>query len=236
MTLQEVQKKMSFFRNTVQSYRDLLSESRDQIMPDIVRNFDEISSLRTTLNKLYAGLEKYINKLGKNIETSDGVWNVTYSPYDNAFTNDTLIRVGRSTDLIINDLDYIIGKLESMNEAEFQDLFISKPLPAKNQVGKIIANGGRGGQGGDGPGGGVGGDGGKGGQVYTIQIPESDKANVSHTPGSKKNTYWKYSNPIWLIWTFIKFLWNHKIISTIVIGILASLIATFVYDWWKLID
>ena len=44
---------------------------------------------------------------------SDGVWNVTYSPYDMAFSDDILLRVGPALDAVINDLDWIIGKLEN---------------------------------------------------------------------------------------------------------------------------
>lgn len=63
---------------------------------------------------------------------SNGVWNVSYSPYANAFTKDVLPRIGKSTDLIIGDLDYIIGKLEVMSEKELNNLFIDKNSKGKN--------------------------------------------------------------------------------------------------------
>lgn len=118
MDIETLKEKILQFKNEVKEYRDLLSESRDHIMPEIVRNFEHLDQYRTSLIKQYASLETYIKKFGKGPKLNDGVWNVFYSPYDNAFTKDTLIRVGPSTDAILNDLDYIIGKLENIKNNE----------------------------------------------------------------------------------------------------------------------
>ncbi len=68
---------------------------------------------------------------------SDGVNSYIYPVYPNAFSNDVLIRVGRSTDAVLQDLDYILGKLNGMTEDEFhktlnppqQENDLSQPKP-----------------------------------------------------------------------------------------------------------
>ena len=113
------------FRNDVQGYRELLVRSRDRIMPDIVKNHAQIAQKRSELTSTYAGLEKYIKRIGKNPQMNDGVWNVLYSPYDNAFSADTLVRIGPSIDAVLQDLDYITGKLNTMDQQELDELAYS---------------------------------------------------------------------------------------------------------------
>lgn len=120
------------FYDKVRAYRTLLLESRDPHIPKIIKNHEEIARQKTILIRDYAKLEVYIKKLGKNQLMNDGVWNIWYSPYDNAFSNDILVRTGPSIDAVINDLDYIIGKLEGMNSREFSTLLkSSKPASEK---------------------------------------------------------------------------------------------------------
>jgi len=122
MTLNEVKTIIYEFRKKVQDYRDLMLVSRDSVMPEIVRNGQQIMQMRSELNGEYGRIEKYIKKFGNNPRMSDGVNPVIYPVYNNAFSNDVLIRVGESTDAVLQDLDYIIGKLNGMAEDEFREI------------------------------------------------------------------------------------------------------------------
>lgn len=126
MQLEQLITKFEEFQQMIKTYRALLLKSRDMI-GDIVRNHDEIAEKRSILNREHAGLQKYIRKFGKNPRMNDGVWNLVYSCYDNAFSADILQRVGPSLDGVMQDLDYILGTLTSIDEAEFQKALEAKP-------------------------------------------------------------------------------------------------------------
>lgn len=134
MNIQECRKELAIFQEAVKEYRSLLLESRNPSIPKIEKNQGVISERRSQLNRMYGQLEAYIIKLGKNPKMNDGVWNIIYSPYSNAFTNDILLRVGPSVDAIINDLDYIFGRLDSMSEEDFSELFISEEKESVKEV------------------------------------------------------------------------------------------------------
>lgn len=114
MTVRELKEQIEAFYKKVKSYRSLLVESRNPHIPEIEKNQEKIKESRKILIRKYAKLEPYIKKLGKNPKMCDGVWKIWYSPYDNAFSSDILLRVGPSIDAVIDDLDLIIGKLENM--------------------------------------------------------------------------------------------------------------------------
>jgi len=137
MKREEIIKKIEDFRQAVKAYSALLLESRDSMFPDIVRNHNLIDETKSKLNRTFASLEKYTVKFGNNPVTSDGVWNVTYSPYNNAFTSDTLFRVGPSIDSVIDDLDIVIGRLESVNDSEFEEKINPPKKELKPEV-KIV--------------------------------------------------------------------------------------------------
>ncbi len=143
MNKDECKKTIQEFRGKIESYRKLLLSSRDSIMPNIVRNHGEIDQQKSELNSIYGGLENYIKKLGKNPKINDGVWNIWFSPYDNAFTSDTLVRIGPSIEATLGDLDYILGKIKSMTKEDWSDLFEQKVTTKteKEKEGVIIENG-----------------------------------------------------------------------------------------------
>lgn len=121
MTLAELKTAITEFRQRVQEYRDLMSASRDSVMPEIVRNRQQISQMRAELNAEHGRLEKYLAKFGNNPRMSDGVNPQIYPVYSNAFSSDILLRVGPSTDAVLQDLNYIIGKLNGLTEEEFKE-------------------------------------------------------------------------------------------------------------------
>lgn len=216
MNREEVVKKIEEFRQGCKAYSDLLLDSRDDVFPDIVRNHDLIDEARAKLNRVYASVEKYIKKFGNNPKMNDGVWNVTYSPYDNAFTSDILIRTGRSLDAVIDDLNLVLGRLEAITDSEFEEKI--NPVKPKMEVpiqnSGIVALGGGGGGGGGGPGGGRGGDGGS----VTIGIPY-EQVTIKHV----KNPHKQYWGMLFIpMWDWIK---DH--ISEIIVGVIITLIGGF---------
>lgn len=138
MTLTELKTAIAEFRTRVQAYRDLMAESRDNVMPEIVRNGRQISQMRSELNAEHGRLEKYIAKFGNNPRMRDGVNPYIYPIYNNAFSDDVLIRVGRSTDGVLQDLNYITGKLNGLTESEFAEALqppkkeVSQATPSTN--------------------------------------------------------------------------------------------------------
>lgn len=126
MQLDQLITKFEDFQRMIKVYRALLLESRDMI-GNITKNYDKIVEQRSVLNREHAGLHRYIRKFGKNPHMNDGVWNLVYSCYDNAFSADILQRVGPSLDGVMQDLDYILGTLTLIDEAEFQKTLENKP-------------------------------------------------------------------------------------------------------------
>ncbi len=118
MKNKEVKTNLEEFYKKVRAYRDLLLESRNAYMPEIEKNHEQIAQQKKDLIRDYAKLQSVIEKFGKKPKMNDGVWNVWFSPYDNAFTSDTLIRVGPSLDAVLEDLDFAIGKLEGIDDEE----------------------------------------------------------------------------------------------------------------------
>jgi predicted nucleotide-binding protein len=107
------------FREAISKYRQLLIASRDPLGFETVDNREIVDKERSSLIRVYAALEYYIAEFGGSPRTSDGVWNVTYSPYENAFTPDTLARVRPSLDLVLIDLDLAIGRIRNVSDDEF---------------------------------------------------------------------------------------------------------------------
>jgi uncharacterized protein (TIGR02391 family) len=120
MNKRELIQEILMFRDEVETFRQLLLDSRDSMMPDIVRNHEDISKQRSALVRKRARLSHFISKFGKNPRMRDGVNPEYYQVYDNAFSTDILIRVGPSIEAVIQDLDHIIGSLEGMRNEEFE--------------------------------------------------------------------------------------------------------------------
>jgi hypothetical protein len=121
MKREELIKEIDKFKSRTKSFRKLLLESRDAVA-DIVRNHDKIAKQRSELIRIYAHLEKYIILFGNNPRMSDGVWVVTYPVYTNAFSADILQRIGPSLNAVIQDQDYILGRLDSMTNKDFKNM------------------------------------------------------------------------------------------------------------------
>ncbi len=218
MKKEELTKEISEFRDKVEQFRRLLLESRDNVMPEIVQNHGEITNQRSDLVRTRARLAKYISKLGKNPRMRDGVNPEYYPTYDNAFSTDTLLRVGPSVESVLQDLDHILGTLDAMTDEEFGNLINQQKQETGTQG--IIASTGGGGGGGGGPGGGRGGD---GGSVHITQgiMPE----NI--TIHNLKNPHKEYFKML-----FGSILgWVLKHVSEVVIGVVVVVIGALLLTW-----
>lgn len=131
MNREDLIKEIEIFKDNTEELRKLLLDSRDCV-GDIVENHDKIRKLRSTLNRIRARLEKFILLFGNNPRMSDGVWNILYPVYDNAFSDDILSRVGPSLNVVLQDQDYIIGKLESIDNKEFNEKI--KPVNMRDRT------------------------------------------------------------------------------------------------------
>ncbi|MDO8512677.1 MAG: hypothetical protein Q7S57_05350 [bacterium] len=173
MNLEKLKESILEFQQKVRLYRTLLSTSRDRILPEIRNNHEAIARMRSELNMDYGMLELYLKKFGNNPQMRDGVHPEYYFAYPNAFSSDVLVRVGPSVDAVLQDLDYLLGRLNAIKEDEFSEV---------------------------------------------LRLSKREK---SQSPSNKN--YWQLTNPVWLLWLFTKWIWQHKLISTIftILGLLA---------------
>ena len=100
------------FRQDVQKYKDLLHRSTGPLL-DIEKNHDQLRAMKTSLIKQYAQLEDVIAEYSKKPKYFDPVWRVALDAYELALSSDILQRRGPALDAILDDLDYILAKLES---------------------------------------------------------------------------------------------------------------------------
>ena len=124
--------KITEFYEKIKAYRSLLSNSTDS-MVNIYKNIDEISKQRSNLNIIYGGLSKYIKKIGNNPMRSD-IGGGPYPIYETGLSNDILQRRGPCIDAIIQDLEYILGQLNTMDEEEYQGKFDKTISQQKNII------------------------------------------------------------------------------------------------------
>jgi hypothetical protein len=122
MKLEEFKTEITQFKKGVTSYQRLLRSYFDY-PGDVGDLGSKISTIRSGLLKKYAQLELYIKAIGRNPRLHDGVWANLYSAYDNGLSEDIISRVGPSVDAMLTDLDYIDGKLGTLDEKDFKKLF-----------------------------------------------------------------------------------------------------------------
>jgi hypothetical protein len=96
----------------------LLSRSHNQIV-QIDRNHDQIASERSALTREFGFIEAIVRRLGKNPYRSD-VGGGPYPVYDVALSTDVLQRRGPCIDAALQDMEFILGKLDSMSVDEFE--------------------------------------------------------------------------------------------------------------------
>lgn len=137
MNKNQLIQKITEFYEELRIYRGLLSKSRNS-MVQIVRNHEEIAAQRSNLNKKYGSLERYIKKLGNYPMRSD-VGGGPYPVYEVGLSTDILQRRGPCIDAAIQDLEYMLGRLEGMTDEEYQ--FVINPKPKVHMVPAINASG-----------------------------------------------------------------------------------------------
>jgi len=119
MTRKQLIEKITEFYEQLKAYRKLLSGSRDS-MVQIVRNHEEIAAERSDLNRKYGSLERYIKKFGNYPMRSD-VGGGPYPVYEVGLSTDILQRRGPCIDATIQDLEFILGRLENMTNENFEE-------------------------------------------------------------------------------------------------------------------
>lgn len=114
----EFKNELTCFKIKLESYRDLLLDSRDQRIARIIRNFDEIDRAKEELNLIYGGLEEDLSKF------------ISSSCFRTALSNVPLNLRGRSLDDSIQEVQIAIGRLDRMDDEAFDDLMNpQKPPP-----------------------------------------------------------------------------------------------------------
>jgi len=116
MNKQEIVKKINAFYKELREYRDLLSVSRDGLVR-IVKNHEEIGTRRSSLNRKYGAIEKYVKKFG-NQPMREDVGGGPYPVYEVALSADILQRRGPCIDTALQDLEFIMGKVETISSEE----------------------------------------------------------------------------------------------------------------------
>jgi uncharacterized protein (TIGR02391 family) len=108
--------------NESEAYKQLLLSSTNSVM-DVVNNIDKLNNFRKLLISHEAKLAEALAKLSRQPTFKDQYHGVIYSAYDNAFTNDVVVRSARSLDAVIEDLVYIIARLKSLSNDEYKNIF-----------------------------------------------------------------------------------------------------------------
>jgi len=115
------------FQVSSRDFRELLAASTGGFPGEIVRNQAQVADARAELITRYTGLERVIHLFGNRPQTSDGVWNVAYSPYGNAFSADVLSRVFPSIDGVLDDLNVVRGRIQHLTDREFRKAISTGP-------------------------------------------------------------------------------------------------------------
>ena len=123
MELEELKKEIDDFKAACKAYKKELVRLQDPMMPFFVGSSELSNKLRSELNSKYGFLENYIRKLGRNSRNQYG-----QPAYGTAFANEMgmILRVGPALDAVIQDLDYIKGKIASITEEDFNNMFSTK--------------------------------------------------------------------------------------------------------------
>lgn len=140
----EIKSKIEDFYEALRAYRELLSQSRDA-MVRIVRNGPELERMRSNLNRNYGILSKYIKRIGNYPMRSD-VGGGPYPVYEIGLSADILQRRGPCIDAAVQDLEYILGRLEDLSEEEFDSIMIPRQQEEKvsnphREYLKMVVNG-----------------------------------------------------------------------------------------------
>ena len=129
MTRKKLVQQYEKFLSDCEEYRSVLLSSTNAV-GDVTRNTAMLRNQQKELITQEAALGPSLTKLSRQPRFRDPMHGVVYSAYDNAFTNDVLIRAGRSLDAVIDDVVYIIARLRNMEDEDYDKLF---PTSAKKK-------------------------------------------------------------------------------------------------------
>lgn len=124
MNKSDFESRISEFYKNVKEYKELLFRSLDN-GANLVRNVNKINEERSNLNIMYGKLSKYIKKLGNYPYLSD-IGGGPYPAYEVGLSADIIQRRGPCLEAIMQDLEYILGKLDEMSKEEFSRIFFTR--------------------------------------------------------------------------------------------------------------
>jgi hypothetical protein len=110
-------------------------------MVRIVRNQDEIEAERSNLNREYGSLQQYIKQLG-NYPLRTDIGGGPYPVYEVGLSTDILQRRGPCIDTAIQDLEYILGRLDSISEEDFDSAINRREYDEISRKHKLKMHGG----------------------------------------------------------------------------------------------
>ncbi len=134
MNLPEFRMEIESFKNDVLTYRSLLQQVFAKVLPYSTEKAEHIHSLRSKLSSTYGRNISLIKKLGTDPHMSYGVPRIDYSVYHNGFSEDIQSRVLPSLGAVIQDLDFIFGKVSNISEDEFKNLTEPSKIASNNET------------------------------------------------------------------------------------------------------
>src|SRR5215469_13812929 len=129
MTVKELSSRIEAFRSCLVEHRELFIQSLDRYLPDYPKqNVATLRQQQDNLARQLGMLRPYIDSFDfPSIMSMAGVqWDV----YDSAISNDVAIRKGESIDGVLQQLQKMLGRLESMDsESQFEPANKQRGMP-----------------------------------------------------------------------------------------------------------
>ena len=120
MKVKDLSSRIEKFRTSLVEHSDLWKQSLDHTLPDYpIANGDTLRGQMDGLARQLGALRPYID--GFDFPSVMGMAGVEWDVYDSAVSNDVAIRKGHSIEGVLQQLQQILGRLDSMNpDTEFE--------------------------------------------------------------------------------------------------------------------
>jgi len=129
MKVSELSSRIEKFRNALIEHADLWKQSLDHVLPDYpIANGAKLREQLDSLARQLGGLRPYIDKF--DLPSMMGVAGVEWDVYDSSVSNDVAARKGHSIEGVLQQLQQILGRLDSMSpESDFELHKETRPAP-----------------------------------------------------------------------------------------------------------
>ncbi len=125
----ELQNRREGLHSLLRAYRALLVESRDPVVPRIVRNGQRLEQMRNGLNRGYGSVSGHISRLGGDERQFQIALSATELP-----------RRGPHIDVALQTLEQILGRLEHTSNDEFNSIFTLRQPEARGPGQKVFSD------------------------------------------------------------------------------------------------